>query len=76
MIKYFFLKIINFYIKYISPMFPRRCRYYPTCSMYAKEAITEHGAIYGLILSVIRICKCNPFFKGGVDLVPEKNKNK
>ncbi len=72
MIKSFFLFIINFYIKYISPMFPRRCRFYPTCSMYAKEAITVHGAFKGGILSIIRILKCNPLFKGGYDEVPKK----
>ncbi len=75
MISSFFLSIINFYIKYISPMFPRRCKYYPTCSMYAKEAITEHGLLYGGLLGIFRILRCNPFSKGGVDFVPEK-KNK
>lgn len=76
MIKRIFLYLINFYIKNISPMFPRRCRFYPTCSMYAKEAITDYGAIKGGILSVFRILRCNPLFKGGYDPVPEHKKNK
>ena len=47
-----------------------RCKYYPTCSNYAKEAITKYGAFKGSYLSIKRILKCNPFSKGGVDLVP------
>jgi len=47
-----------------------KCKYYPTCSNYAKEAITKYGAFKGTILSVRRILKCNPFTKGGIDLVP------
>ncbi len=74
MIKSFFLYIINLYSKYISPMFPRTCRFYPTCSMYAKEAITEYGAFKGALLSIFRILRCNPFFKGGYDPVPKKKK--
>ena len=56
------------------------CKYYPTCSQYAKEAIITHGSLKGGLLAIKRIFKCNPFSKGGVDLVPpkvlEKNKNK
>ncbi len=74
MLKSFLLYIINFYSKNISPMFPRRCRYYPTCSMYTKEAIIEFGAIRGSILGAYRILRCNPFFKGGYDPVPENKK--
>ncbi|MDR0974356.1 MAG: membrane protein insertion efficiency factor YidD [Ruminococcus sp.] len=64
----FFLKI---YSKYISPMFPARCKYYPTCSAYAKTAIIRHGAGKGLILAVWRLLRCNPFSMGGLDPVPE-----
>lgn len=46
------------------------CKYYPTCSNYAKEAITKYGSIKGGFLALKRILKCNPFSKGGVDLVP------
>lgn len=49
-----------------------KCKYYPTCSNYAKEAITIHGSFKGTILAIKRILKCNPFSKGGIDLVPSK----
>ena len=47
-----------------------KCKYFPTCSNYAKEAITKYGAFKGTLLSIKRICKCNPFSKGGIDFVP------
>lgn len=47
-----------------------KCKYYPTCSNYAKEAITKYGSIKGVFLTIKRILKCNPFSKGGIDLVP------
>ena len=47
-----------------------KCKYYPTCSNYAKEAITKYGTFKGLYLALKRIIKCNPFSKGGIDLVP------
>jgi len=49
-----------------------KCKYYPTCSNYAKEAIEIHGSIKGIFLILKRILRCNPFNKGGVDLVPKK----
>lgn len=64
------LFLINLYSKYISPGLPRTCRFYPTCSMYAQEAITKHGAVKGSYLSIKRILRCHPFSKGGIDLVP------
>lgn len=57
----------------ISPYLPKSCRYYPTCSEYAKEAICVHGPFKGGYLGVARIFKCHPFCKGGIDPVPEKN---
>ena len=63
---------IIFYKKFISPCFPARCRYYPTCSSYAVEAIKKHGAVKGVILGAWRILRCNPFARGGVDHVPDK----
>jgi len=63
---------ILFYKKCISPLFGRRCRFYPTCSDYALEAIDKHGVIGGSYLALIRIIKCNPFHEGGFDPVPEK----
>ncbi len=74
MVKSFFLYVINIYSKYISPLFPRTCRFYPTCSMYAKQAITEFGALKGGLLTIFRILRCNPFFKGGYDPVPKNDK--
>lgn len=49
-----------------------KCKYYPTCSNYAKEAIEMYGSVKGIYLSIKRILRCNPFSKGGVDLVPKK----
>ena len=67
-----FLFILVFYQKGISPYFMPRCRYNPTCSHYAYEAITTHGAFLGGILTVARVLRCNPFSKGGYDPVPPK----
>lgn len=64
--------LIEIYQKYISPAFAPRCRFYPTCSAYALEALKVHGALKGSYLAVRRILKCHPFHKGGVDLVPPK----
>ena len=56
-----FLSMICFYQKHISPAFPRRCRYYPTCSAYAYQAITKYGALKGGWLAFKRFMRCNPF---------------
>lgn len=63
---------IRFYRKFLSPLKPPTCRFYPTCSAYALESIETHGALKGSALAVKRICKCHPFHPGGVDLVPPK----
>ena len=63
---------IMFYRKFISPLFPPRCKYYPTCSSYCLEAYKRHGAIKGTILSVWRLLRCNPWSMGGVDHVPDR----
>lgn len=68
------LKFIKFYQRKISPLFPPRCRYYPTCSQYALIAIDRFGIFRGGLLAVWRLLRCNPLFPGGVDLVPEKRK--
>lgn len=65
-----FLFFINFYKKYISQIFEYsgiRCKYYPTCSEYTKQAIQKYGTIKGSFLGLKRILKCNPFSKGGYD---------
>ena len=59
--------MIKFYRKYISPLFPAKCRFYPTCSQYALEAVTKYGAIKGSFLTVKRLLKCHPFHPGGYD---------
>ena len=61
---------IRFYQKYLSPLKAGpTCKFYPTCSVYAVEAIEKHGAIKGTLLAVWRILRCNPFSKGGYDMV-------
>ena len=62
--------IIKLYQKYLSPLKSTRCPYYPCCSQYGLEAIQKHGAIKGSALAAWRICRCNPFSKGGYDPVP------
>ena len=62
--KKLFLALIRFYQKAISPAFPARCRYYPTCSRYAYEAITKYGAFKGSWLALKRFLRCHPFHKG------------
>ena len=63
--------IIEFYKFFISPVLPSACRYYPTCSVYAIQAIKRFGLIRGGFLSFKRIISCNPYGKGGFDPVPE-----
>jgi putative membrane protein insertion efficiency factor len=64
------LAAIRFYSRAISPALPPRCRFYPTCSAYAAEAITRHGAGRGSWLALRRLLKCAPWHPGGIDLVP------
>ncbi|MCC8377404.1 MAG: membrane protein insertion efficiency factor YidD [Rickettsia endosymbiont of Graphium doson] len=64
------LLLLKFYQYFISPMLGNNCRFYPTCSEYAKDAITSHGNIKGLWLAVKRIIKCQPLCDGGYDPVP------
>ena len=70
--KQFLLGAIRFYQRNISPCFPARCRFSPTCSAYAIEALERHGAVIGLLLAVWRILRCNPLCKGGYDPVPQR----
>jgi putative membrane protein insertion efficiency factor len=65
--------LVRFYQVAISPMLGPRCRFYPTCSNYAIEALREHGAAKGSWLTARRICRCHPWNAGGVDPVPPKN---
>lgn len=65
-----FMAAIRFYQKGISPLYPPRCRYIPTCSQYALEAVEKYGAVKGTFLATKRILRCNSFHKGGYDPVP------
>jgi putative membrane protein insertion efficiency factor len=74
--------LIGFYQKYISPLKPATCRFYPTCSEYAAQALKKYGLLKGLWLSVGRMLRCHPFNPGGYDPLPDsfrvcshKNKN-
>ncbi len=58
------LLLIRFYNRAVSPYTPSRCRFTPTCSAYAKEAICKYGAAKGSWLAVKRLCRCHPFYKG------------
>jgi putative membrane protein insertion efficiency factor len=70
--KYIMIGIIKLYQIVVSPLFPPSCRFYPTCSSYFIKALNVHGFIRGSFLGTKRILKCNPFFEGGIDNVPEK----
>lgn len=72
-LKRFLIYLIKLYRKRISPMKPNGvCRFYPTCSQYALDAIEKFGAFRGTILFIARFLRCNPLFKGGFDDVPER----
>ena len=60
------VRLIKIYRK-LSNYIPKKCRYYPTCSEYAIMAIEKHGTIYGIIITIKRLLKCNQFFEGGYD---------
>ena len=64
------LALVRFYRRAISPLRPPCCRYTPTCSQYALEAIEKYGALKGGWMAFRRILRCNPFHKGGYDPVP------
>lgn len=70
--KKFLLFLIEKYQKYISPInehYNIKCKYFPSCSEYTKQAINKYGVLKGCFLGIKRIIKCNPFSKGGVDLL-------
>ena len=64
------LLLVQFYRSCISPLTPPSCRYYPTCSAYAMEAIERYGARRGAWMALQRILRCHPFHRGGYDPVP------
>ena len=73
--RYVLIFFVTLYRKFISPLKTPCCRFTPTCSQYAIEALKIHGAIRGSILTIKRVLRCNPFCKGGYDPVPEKKTN-
>jgi putative membrane protein insertion efficiency factor len=66
------LAALRFYKAQISPTLPAACRYTPTCSEYATEAIERYGAARGSIMAIRRVLSCNPFTRGGYDPVPQR----
>lgn len=70
--KHLVLSLIRFYQKHLSKLKGRPCcRFYPTCSGYTLGAVERFGAVKGLLLGMLRILRCNPLFRGGIDPVPE-----
>jgi uncharacterized protein len=67
--RYFCVTLITFYQRWLSPLFPPACRFEPTCSHYAAEAVKRHGVVIGLGRAVWRLLKCHPFHPGGFDPV-------
>ncbi len=66
------MALIRVYQRLVRPLLPRSCRFHPTCSDYAAEAIRRHGAARGSFLAASRVARCHPFNEGGVDPVPER----
>jgi putative membrane protein insertion efficiency factor len=65
------IALIRVYQLFISPLLGNHCRFYPSCSQYAREAIEQHGALRGGWLAIRRLLRCHPWHPGGVDPVPE-----
>jgi hypothetical protein len=65
------LALVQFYRTFLSHFFGGACKFYPSCSKYAQEAIARHGARHGIVLALKRLGRCRPFTKGGFDPVPE-----
>ncbi len=70
--KAIFLAPIRLYQRVLSPMIPARCKYHPSCSEYAVQAIRMHGVARGLVLAGWRLLRCNPWSNGGIDRVEEQ----
>lgn len=64
--------LVRLYQLLVSPLLPPACRFHPTCSRYAMQALATHGALRGLWLTLRRVLKCHPFHPGGYDPVPER----
>ena len=66
------MAVVTGYRRFLSPLLPPRCRFEPSCSAYALEALREHGAARGLWLAIARLARCHPFNPGGYDPVPPR----
>jgi putative membrane protein insertion efficiency factor len=69
-VRLIFIGLIRLYQLVLSPLLPPACRFYPSCSQYALEAIREHGIARGVLMGLLRVARCNPWHPGGVDFVP------
>jgi putative membrane protein insertion efficiency factor len=68
------VRLVDFYRARVSPLLPRLCRFEPSCSAYAREALLRHGAAKGTILAVWRVLRCNPLCRAGFDPVPPRGR--
>ncbi len=71
MIRRALVLLVRLYQRLVSPLLPPACRFYPSCSAYAVQALERHGAVRGSWLTVRRLCRCHPFHPGGIDPVPD-----
>ena len=77
MIKYILILSIKFYRLFLSPLLGNNCRFYPTCSNYALQALKRYSTFYAIKIIIIRLIRCNPWGGSGIDLLPKRNaKNK
>jgi putative membrane protein insertion efficiency factor len=66
------LLLVRMYVIFLSPFLGGACKFYPSCSNYAREAIERHGARRGVVLALKRLVRCHPFTPGGIDFVPDE----
>lgn len=68
------VRLVDLYRTRVSPLLPPLCRFEPSCSAYAREALLRHGSVKGTLLAVWRVLRCNPLCKGGYDPVPPRGR--